>query len=536
MAKNRTAISVEQQQTRDETGYPEWLTRFQNGPLIHAPLFTTSADPEKLWEDYLSNLPPEHRQRHTCNACRHFIQRFGGLVYIDSQGMLLPFAWAQTAAPTIYGYSVLAMFARVARSAVTGPFYTNRETLGTPHNGPWIHFAMRTPENALWKSAIRTPFEQRAEKIHSFNLLQEALSKVTSKRLGEAITLLRSNNLNRSEKVLGHAEWLLTQKELVDLEKGKTQRNLLWLAVVNAPTGFCHVNSSMLGTLLKDLADSSMDLSNIVERFNKKMYPLQYQRPQAAPTKGNIARAEKIVDDLGLKPALDRRMARLEEVPVLWLPRKPAQPSMHTGVFGHLLAGEEPPRSFAELPSTTYTFQKFLREVLPKAEQIQVFAHERGTFGGITTAMNPDAPPLFQWDQESQRNPFAWYTYTQPVPTRAFDLTPGWIPCTAITHKPWMWTGDTAPVKNQSAGIFFLLKNARDRNVSGLALFPESLRSELREVRSTIEAFSKQGTLQGLEEGSAVGLLFDTGINSWNLSLQVTTSQGTSVIKIDRWD
>lgn len=55
---------------------------------ISGPVFTTSADPEALWQSWLAALPAHERQHHTCHECRRFVQRFGGLGTINASGRL----------------------------------------------------------------------------------------------------------------------------------------------------------------------------------------------------------------------------------------------------------------------------------------------------------------------------------------------------------------------------------------------------------------------------------------------------------------
>lgn len=55
-------------------------------------------------------------------------------------------------------------------------------------------------------------------------------------------------------------------------------------------------------------------------------------------------------------------------------------------------------------------------------------------------------------------------------------------------------------------GAFFILKDCRDLNTPHLCLFPEFLKHELREIRSTIEAYSQAGKMGGAAEASACGL------------------------------
>lgn len=55
------------------------------------PLFTTDA--KNLYQIFLDNLPAEARQHYNCNACRSFVDHYGGLVRIDGKGNLHPVMW-----------------------------------------------------------------------------------------------------------------------------------------------------------------------------------------------------------------------------------------------------------------------------------------------------------------------------------------------------------------------------------------------------------------------------------------------------------
>ena len=85
--------------------------------------------------------------------------------------------------------------------------------------------------------------------------------------------------------------------------------------------------------------------------------------------------------------------------------------------------------------------------------------------------------------------------------------------------------------------MFFILKGAKDTGyrTSGNALFPETLKAELREIRSTIEAYSRKAVLGGYDEASACGIRLQ-GNSKWNARFRVTTDVGTTVYVLDRWD
>jgi hypothetical protein len=83
----------------------------------------------------------------------------------------------------------------------------------------------------------------------------------------------------------------------------------------------------------------------------------------------------------------------------------------------------------------------------------------------------------------------------------------------------------------QGTGALFIIEGARDSKKNcGNALFPEFLKADLREIRSVIEAYSKQAEIRGYENASACGIYYD------GVTVRVKSKLGTVVYKIDRWD
>src|SRR5689334_9402588 len=74
---------------------------------LGGPLFRTDA--AGLFEAFLAALPEHERQQHDCSACRHFIQRFGGVVRIDSEGRLIPAMWNTGIVPQDYAGAIAVM-------------------------------------------------------------------------------------------------------------------------------------------------------------------------------------------------------------------------------------------------------------------------------------------------------------------------------------------------------------------------------------------------------------------------------------------
>jgi hypothetical protein len=296
----------------------------------------------------------------------------------------------------------------------------------------------------------------------------------------------------------------------------------------------------MIGTLLEDLA-AELPFDQVEAKFAARMHPLQYQRPQAAPSAGNIERAEKIVATLRSAGALERRFARLGDVQALWLPGTPsaraASKPEKQGVFSHLRTAGAPPAAI-DMPPVTMTWEKFARTVLKTAVSIEfVVPSGKGPYTALVTAKNADAPPILQWDFEDRRNPVSLYVYVAGSPPEQWNLRPGdHHPVTAITLQPWMWH-PTKKFDHQGAGVVFLLKGAKDlKHERSGGFFPSYLKSEYHEIRATMEAYAKDAVIAGKDEAEACGIVLTKG-GAWNHSFRVTTEDGVCLAyKLDRWD
>jgi hypothetical protein len=387
--------------------------RFEANVAGGAPLFTTDA--EDLFGAYLGVMPPHWQQYHNCTACRRFVDTYGGLVTIDTHGDIRSAIWNEEDASPLYRASFAAMAARVNTARVTGVFISSDVEWGTLATGEWHHMALKQPAARVYRNPVLTAGQARAEKREDFRILVAGLLEFKHAHVTQAVTLLRTTDaLYRSEKVLGVAEWLSDLHQRREATRNsRGQENLTWLAVATAPVGFCHIRSSMIGTLLEDIA-AGLPFDDISRRFADKMRPSRYQRSQAAPSTGAVEAAEKLVEQLGLAPALPRRYARFDEIQKIWTPggsHQAVAAAPEGGVFGHLKTKDaEPATAPLEIPASTITWEKFQRTVLSEALTIEAIvppASDR--FMALVTALDPKAPPLLQWDNPEARNPVSWY-------------------------------------------------------------------------------------------------------------------------------
>jgi hypothetical protein len=181
------------------------------------------------------------------------------------------------------------------------------------------------------------------------------------------------------------------------------------------------------------------------------------------------------------------------------------------------------------------TFARFRDNILPRAERIEVYvSSSRGqNFVGVTTAVHADAPPIHQWDFEEQRNPVCWYVMHGGSLPSVWGLKPEtWVDVTAVSFNPSMWG---AKPTNHTQGAILSLAGAVSSLKSGNALFPECMKAELREIRSTIEAYSASAVLGGVEEGTANGLMIGEKTNN-EIRIRVTSKNVITSYTIDRWN
>lgn len=502
--------------------------------VTQEPLFTTDVDPDKLFEAYLEGIGID-RQHYNCNSCKKFIRNFGGLVTIDDFGLACSAMWFLHSheAPPMFYDSLRKMRTMVHASKVTGVHYNGEAVWGQPKTGEWTHLSgiNRQP----YEDPLLTADQRMAERRTDYNTLSHGLSEVTIEVCQQAVRVLKAEAVSRSEKALAIAEWLLALKERTETIKNKKNReNVVWRAVALAPSAFCHIRSTMINTLIDDIL-AGLPFEVIRRKWNEKVHPLQYQRPTTISS-GNIKQAEEIIERLGAKEAMKRRFAKVEEIQAIWRPTAYIDtPKQSEGVFGHLLKGKKEIYPVL-LPTKDISWEKFYQRVLTTASDIWLVVPGgiAMPFFGMITAVDLTAAPLMQWDTDP-RNPFSWYFYHPGSNAYQWNLTPGdKAKVTAICHKPCHWYHPELQ-KHVEPSAFFVLEGCVDTKYDkGGLFFPESLRSEFHSIRSSMEAFSKEGSIEGKTEGTANGLAFTR--REYPIVVQVKSASGLDTYRINRWE
>lgn len=436
-----------------------------------SPLFRVAAKAD-LFDVFLDAMDPILRQSHNCSCCKSFLRRYGNLVTIEDgrpRSALFNFE-----AEGIYAAPIAKLREAVESGKISSPFVGHLSSWGTAEKGGFDHFCLH-----------QAPFtgkgwQVQAKRIQDMQTLSHALRDFPSDLVASAIALARSGALSRGEKFIAPLEFLNRAREADRL----TRMNL----VATAPVGWCSPRSQVIGALLQDL---KAGLPDAAARFNSKLGGLDYQRPKAAPSAGSVAVAERLFDELGLAPALARRFALFEEIPeFVWKPEV-AGKEAGRGLFSDLLP--EAKIADMQLASVKMSWTKFARDILPSTSSMQLLIPHLGDFVACVTG--PEEPPLFKWS-----HPRSMYRYHGGSRPDQWGLRPH----TSVPVRGLISHVGSAYESNCPIAI---IEGCHDTRNNELALFPETLRTELHPVRSVIEAYSKRNKILGVGTANGLSLL-----------------------------
>jgi len=355
--------------------------------------------------------------------------------------------------------------------------------------------------------------------------LKRSLNVFSPQALIDTMSLLKQGQFNRGDKFIPILSWFI-DTQAISRQKSRMKHNKIRLAATTAPTGFCRFKNSAVGELVS-MVEEKLPLAEIKRRFNNIMDPLQYLRPTAPVKAGNVAAAESLVQKLGIERSLQRRFACLSDMQLRWEPSS-SRAATAEGVFGHLLSSDHVQAKTGT--GVKITFSKFMSTVAPTAKKMELYLPQKHLpFVSFVSAVDPDAPPILQWDSEDRRNPVSWYHYSGGSLPSQFNLNSNtWNTVIGIAEYPDQWFGR----KVSDPRAAFLLAGAKDTINSSSALFPEMLKPALHSCRSTIEHHSNKTKLQPAPTTPVAGISIIS-----DATLQVTFNDGSVVqYMIDRWD
>ncbi len=480
------------------------------------PLFVTVPS-VNLFDLYLQSLPND-RQHYNCRTCRRFVEVYGPLVTIDADGVLKTLLWTPQGVPAFFFHAFHNLQNTVAQSRIDTVFVNDSNQWGVPETKGWTHLAGCTTK--VYKNPLTSAAQKMAVFKEEHGMLTRALANYQLKTIRTAITLLESGTFNRAEHALPIAKWFS--------EVYTATLHMRWRMVALAPPGYCHINATMIGSLLDDI-QSHKTTTQIQAAWDRKMGPLAYRRPTAPLTTQQINRAEEVIGKMASEGSLRRRTASLSDITAYIWQTAPIEKPPILGIFSDLRKDVKP--TLRDMPKVTMTWVKFYKNVLPYVRKLSYCTAMSGQYYGLVAPCNPDAPKIIQWD-----NQVTWYVYVGGSSPRDWGLTANqWVDVKMIFNNPAHWSDPNA-FQHQGNHVFFALDGAHDRRyVEGGLFFLSHLRSEYKPIEKVLEQHSKNNRLDKVGPNDANGMMFAAD-QPWNAQFRVVTNETVQIIDIDRFD
>lgn len=377
-------------------------------------LFRVDIDKDELWSTYLASFPagtnPIYRERteHDCSCCRQFVRALGDVVaVIDDQIVTL---WDVACEEPAYQAVVDAMSALVKSRPIENIFANSERSVGTDKNFEqitdavvtWNHFFVNIPSQYVCTKLRMGELRSNARGMH--DVLFRSLEELSEDAVNTVLELISQNSLYRGEEHKATLErFLKLKREYRTLTNEQIKHTFVWARILSLPASVSRIRGTAIGTLLIDLSEG-MELEQAVRRFESVVAPTNYKRPTALVTPKMIESAKKTLTELGLISALERRYAHIEDLNVndILFADRSASRVLSADVFDTL---NMRPTSQNLDKIEHVPIERFIRDVLPRAEFIEVLMENRhaNNLVSLIAPCDPTANRLFKWD-----NPFSW--------------------------------------------------------------------------------------------------------------------------------
>lgn len=370
-------------------------------------LFTVNRNGVSLFDEYLKAFPvgsnPVYKTNteHNCNTCHSFIRAIGHVVAINN-GVI------ETVWDGVLGepYATVAFhLANLVRTMpINGIFRTNEPSAGRMYNFDIHGTRFEHLHAAIARAHLSaTPGAARGFAETTAGVFRRGLEELTMEALTTVKDLIDSRSLYRGEEHVGALDSLIKLHRDYPRTGTETAKSLfVWSRVNDQATRF---KNTVIGTLVEDLS-KGVDTAAAVASFEAKVAPSNYKRPTAVVTTTMVDQALATVRDLGLKSALYRRHAHIEDVSVnnvLFVDN--AVRGQMRDALKDLIAPAVKPMRAPTAVDESISAAEFLSTVLPGARKVEagIRSNHLGAFVSLTTAVDPTAKSLYKWS-----NPFAW--------------------------------------------------------------------------------------------------------------------------------
>jgi len=377
-------------------------------------LFRTQTEKDKMWETYLKSFPegsnPIYKERteYDCNCCKQFVRAIGNVVaIIDGK---IESIWDVEINDPNYQVVTNAMSALVKSNPIVNIFLHTEKTAGTDKNfqqildrvQTWQHFFVNIKSTSVSIQIGTMLSETRS--VH--DVLFRSLKEIKNESIEVVIDLISQNSLYRGEEHKFAVTTFKNLKRQFDKLSTDSEKDIFtWSIIKDTPSSVSKIRSTVIGTLLTDISEGK-DIEDAVKTFESKVAPTNYKRPTTLTTKAMVEKAQKTIADLGLTSALDRRYATIQDITInnILFANREAKKLLNRNIFDKISAGiPDKVKNYDKVEEIP--IEKFLSDILPRSESIEVMFENRhtGNLMSLISPVDPTAGKLFKWD-----NNFSW--------------------------------------------------------------------------------------------------------------------------------
>jgi hypothetical protein len=502
-----------------------------------SPIFRVDYDhgSGSLYDVYEESYPANLRQEFRCVTCRKFMRRFGDLALVDEHsGALLPLFWnpENHVEPFVGPIAAVAKLFAGRKASKGFKVIPSKRHAGIKECGGWAHMSFDFPETRVRPNDLAALSVASTPELAA--MLTQVLKDYDLDVVRRASQLVLDDKLSYADSHKASLRWLLDLKEHQQQKLEATdevaKHNLLYHIAASSFLGCLkQLRSGAVGTLLSDVKENK-SFQEIQRSWDQIAGPVNYMRPIAAPTAGNIAMAEQLFSSLGLtKEDMRREYLTPGDIPEgVYMFRDRQHPPLTTskeGVFDHLIPKNTSSKqsqqhgdgSILDDPPASMSFSAFAKKVLPTATKVEYKLPAKTHIYFLITGRK-GTKPLMQWHDDINR--VSWYTHVEAGSVSSYGLSPGWTIVPYIVPFPHLWdaipASTTFPLSEDRAafkyyhgknGFRYLigLDGVDEQEETELSLFPTFLKSKFHGVRSTIEAYSKAGRIERLAGTPMVG-------------------------------
>jgi hypothetical protein len=380
--------------------------------------FVTDVSGDELWELYLNSFLPgdnevfRERREFDCSCCRAFIRRMGNVVAVKDGEVVS--IWGFDSEDAKFQPVIQALNSRVLEAQIVGPFVSKEAKIGTEVSRElidsvnvrqWHHFYLELPERLVYRG--QETLEAISGNLRATKeVFERSLSEISIEAVETVLDLVSQNSLYRGEEwqaVLIQFSAIAQEYAALSPERRSTY---CWYKSVEVGPVIGRIKNHSIGTLLLDISQG-VELDQAIRKYEAVVAPTNYKRPKPIFTQKMVQEAEETVERLGLAASLPRRFARLDDITindVLFADRSAIQRMQGKSVF-KALAGSIPanPKEFSRVEEVS--IDQFIQNILPRCTGVSVLVENRHlpNFVSLIAPQDPQAPPLFKWD-----NNFSW--------------------------------------------------------------------------------------------------------------------------------